>query len=252
MPAQYMFKDIPAEIGEGVDPVAVTLHNMDTYGVAQGMVNVGRRPSARTPARRAATYPDRFLALRRRRPPRGHGRGAQDQVVPRRVGHRRGHELPRRECMTAINAARLLPHLRDVRGARICRSSSPPGVPGPRVPLDPQKVEHLDEVCWFFPELKIVIRHGCEPWDGPRGEADAQVAEPLLLDLGVRPEALPGRRSSTTPTRAAPTRSSTPATFPQGSPTSASCRELPDVPFNDEVWPKFLHDNASRVLGLDT
>ena len=27
-----------------------------------------------------------------------------------------------------------------------------------------QHVALLDEVCWFFPELKIVVRHGAEPW----------------------------------------------------------------------------------------
>jgi hypothetical protein len=27
-------------------------------------------------------------------------------------------------------------------------------------------------------------------------------------------------------------------------------RELPDVGFNDDVWPKFLRDNARRVLKL--
>jgi hypothetical protein len=26
---------------------------------------------------------------------------------------------------------------------------------------------------------------------------------------------------------------------------------MPDVPFKDEVWPKFLRENAIRVLGLD-
>src|SRR5207249_6006 len=26
-------------------------------------------------------------------------------------------------------------------------------------------VELIDEVCWFFPELRIVMRHGAEPWD---------------------------------------------------------------------------------------
>ena len=39
------------------------------------------------------------------------------------------------------------------------------GVPGPRVPMLCQKTELLDEVCWFFPELKVVMRHGAEPWD---------------------------------------------------------------------------------------
>jgi hypothetical protein len=27
--------------------------------------------------------------------------------------------------------------------------------------------------------------------------------------------------------------------------------ELPDVPFRDEVWPKFLRENAIRVFKLD-
>ena len=38
------------------------------------------------------------------------------------------------------------------------------GIPGPRVPFECQNVAHIDEVCWFFPELKFVTRHGCEPW----------------------------------------------------------------------------------------
>ncbi len=47
------------------------------------------------------------------------------------------------------------------------------GVPGPRVPFAPQYVGLIDEVCWFFPELKFVTRHGCEPW--------ADLAVKLLL-----------------------------------------------------------------------
>ncbi len=38
------------------------------------------------------------------------------------------------------------------------------GVPGPRILMGAQDVALLDEVCWFFPELKIVVRHGAEPW----------------------------------------------------------------------------------------
>ena len=39
------------------------------------------------------------------------------------------------------------------------------GVPGPRVPMAAQHVERVDEVCWFFPELTFVMRHGAEPWE---------------------------------------------------------------------------------------
>ena len=38
------------------------------------------------------------------------------------------------------------------------------GVPGPRILMGAQDVALLDEVCWYFPELKIVVRHGAEPW----------------------------------------------------------------------------------------
>ncbi len=39
------------------------------------------------------------------------------------------------------------------------------GVPGPRVPMDCQDVRHFDQVCYDFPELRIVMRHGAEPWE---------------------------------------------------------------------------------------
>lgn len=38
------------------------------------------------------------------------------------------------------------------------------GFPGPRVPAWVQDPIHLDEVCWFFPELTVVMRHGGLPW----------------------------------------------------------------------------------------
>ena len=31
--------------------------------------------------------------------------------------------------------------------------------------MAPQKTELVDEVCYNFPELKFVMRHGGEPWD---------------------------------------------------------------------------------------
>ena len=39
------------------------------------------------------------------------------------------------------------------------------GFPGPRVLAFSQDPMHLDEVCWFFPELRVVMRHGGEPWE---------------------------------------------------------------------------------------
>jgi predicted TIM-barrel fold metal-dependent hydrolase len=38
------------------------------------------------------------------------------------------------------------------------------GVPEERVPFSPQKVERIDPVACLFPELRIVMRGGCAPW----------------------------------------------------------------------------------------
>ena len=38
------------------------------------------------------------------------------------------------------------------------------GIPGPLVPGKHQHPLAIDEVCAFFPELKVVMQHGGEPW----------------------------------------------------------------------------------------
>ena len=38
------------------------------------------------------------------------------------------------------------------------------GFPGPRVPGACQDPIALDEVCWYFPELTVVMKHGGSPW----------------------------------------------------------------------------------------
>jgi len=38
------------------------------------------------------------------------------------------------------------------------------GIPGPPVPGKCQDPMYLDEVCVFFPELKLVMAHGADPW----------------------------------------------------------------------------------------
>ena len=38
------------------------------------------------------------------------------------------------------------------------------GIPGPPAPGQIQHPMHLDEICLFFPELKLVMAHGADPW----------------------------------------------------------------------------------------
>jgi predicted TIM-barrel fold metal-dependent hydrolase len=124
------------------------------------------------------------------------------------------------------------------------------GVPGPRVPMAPQKVELIDEVCWFFPELTFVMRHGAEPW--------TELAVKLMLkwpNLYYSTSAFAPKYYPTAIVDYANTRGADKVMyagyFPMGLSLDRIMRELPEVPFKDEVWPKFLRDNARKVLKLD-
>ena len=64
------------------------------------------------------------------------------------------------------------------------------GVPGPRIPMIPQHVELLDEICWFFPELTIITRHGCDPWTDLAIKLMLKYPEFALYDQRLGAEAL--------------------------------------------------------------
>jgi uncharacterized protein len=125
------------------------------------------------------------------------------------------------------------------------------GVPGPRLPMAPQHVERIDEVCWFFPDLVFVMRHGAEPW--------VDLAVKLLLKWpnlyystsAFAPKWYPRAVVDFANTRGAD-KVMYAGYFPMGLSLDRIMRELPEVPLRDEVWPKFLRDNAVRVFGLDS
>src|SRR4249920_912224 len=58
-PAQYMFKDVPADLEDNVDPLAVVLDNLDRFGIERGMISVG--PGKEDAERAMRHHPDRFI-----------------------------------------------------------------------------------------------------------------------------------------------------------------------------------------------
>jgi predicted TIM-barrel fold metal-dependent hydrolase len=123
------------------------------------------------------------------------------------------------------------------------------GVPGPRLPMAPQKVELIDEVCWFFPELKFVMRHGAEPW--------TELAVKLMLkypNLSYSTSAFAPRHYPKAIIDFANTRGADQVMyagyFPMGLSLERIFKELPEVPLKEAVWPKFLRDNARRIFKL--
>lgn len=246
-PVEYMFKDVPDALQVGADAVAVTVDAMDRFGIAMGMVGCEGVNGSRA----LAEHPDRFIPCTSA----DANLGLDEVRKIRRLVDQ--HDLRAVVTFPAgcspqvpINDAAWYPIYSVCAelgvAVFICT-----GVPGPRVPMLCQKVELLDEVCWRFPELTIVTRHGCEPW------------EDLMVKLMLKWPNLHYSTSAFAPKHYpkaiidyANTRGSDKIIYagyyPMGLTLERIFAELPQVAFRDEVWPKFLRTNAERVLRVAT
>ena len=246
MPAQYMFKDIP-DTGKHEDYIAYTLEQMDKHGIARAMIGLGFSELQEKALRQ---HPDRFIASYEANPNRG-----MEEV--RKIIDM--HEKFDIKAVTAAPAMISPPvPVNDKKWypiyAKLIELDIPfcpcMGVPGPRVPFGPQKMELLDEVLWFFPELRVVTRHGCEPWTDVAWKMMLKYPNLHYMTSAFAPKYYPpdiidfaNKRGSEQVMYA--------GYFPMGLSLDRIFRELPDVPLRDEVWPKFLRDNAIRVFKLD-
>jgi predicted TIM-barrel fold metal-dependent hydrolase len=246
-PAEYMFKDSPDKsIERGVDPVGVTLREMDLWGVEKGLVGVHGEDGARA----VRQFPDRFVpslsvdANQGMDAVRAITRAHETWGI-RAVGMFPAGMFPQ----VPINDKKIYPIY-----ARCAELGIPvfvcAGVPGPRLRFACQHVELIDEVCFDFPDLVFVTRHGCEPW--------TDLAVKLMLkwpNLYYSTSAFAPRYYPKAIVDYANTRGADKIVyagyFPMGLSLERIMGELPAVGFKDEVWPKFLRHNAARILGLD-
>jgi predicted TIM-barrel fold metal-dependent hydrolase len=245
-PAQYMFKDVPTT-RKSSDYVGIALDEMDRHGIERAMIGVG---IGEGDARRALKdHPDRFFGSFEVNPNLGM-EGVRELVrVHDELGIKAATAFPAGLCpQVPINDRKFYPlYAKCVElDLPICICA---GVPGPRVPMGAQDVSMLDEVCWFFPELRVVTRHGCEPW--------TELAVKLMLkwpNLYYSTSAFAPRHYPRAIIDYANTRGADKVMyagyFPMGLTLERIFKELPEVPFRDEVWPKFLRENAVRVFKL--
>jgi predicted TIM-barrel fold metal-dependent hydrolase len=250
-PAQYMFKDVPQDIDEGVDPIKAVLAEMDHFNIEKAMLGIGGRADvARGNAHRALQeHPDRFFASYEVDPNRGM-EGVRDLVrASETFGIKAATAFPAGMLpQVPINDKKFYPlYAKCIElDIPICITT---GVPGPRVPMLCQKTELLDEVCWFFPELRIVMRHGAEPWDA--------LAVKLMLkwpNLYYSTSAFSPKYYPNTVIEFANTRGTEKVMyagyFPMGLSLERIFKDMQNVPFRDHVWPKFLHENARKVFKI--
>lgn len=247
MPAEYMFKDIP-KTGKQADYIAYTLEQMDRHGIERAMLGLGDFESVHTEALRR--HPDRFFACYEANANRGMDEVRTIVRLKDEFDIKAVTASPAMICPPVpVNDKKWYPIY-----AKLVELDIPfcpcMGVPGPRVPAGPQKVELLDEVLWFFPELKVVTRHGCEPWTDMACKLMLKYPNLHYMTSAFAPRHYPGeivefanKRGSGQVMYA--------GYFPMGLSLDRIFSELPDVPFRDEVWPKFLRENAIRVFKLD-
>jgi predicted TIM-barrel fold metal-dependent hydrolase len=247
MPAEYMFKDIP-QTGKREDYISYTLEQMDKHNIERAMICVGKFGSVHSEALRR--HPDRFFANYE-----ANANNGMDEVRTIIAMH----EEFDIKAVTAAPAMISPPvPVNDKKWypiyAKLVELDIPfcpcMGVPGPRVPMGPQKMELLDEVLWFFPELRVVTRHGCEPWTELACKMMLKYPNLYYMTSAFAPKYYPAdivdfanKRGSNQIMYA--------GYFPMGLSLDRIFSELPDVPFRDEVWPKFLRENAIRVFKLD-
>ncbi len=246
-PVQYMFKEVP-QLEKDIDHVAATVELMDRYGIERAMVGVS---SGRTDDVEALErHPDRFIGAYQIDPNRGMEEVRNLVKAYETFGIKAATAFPAGYLpQVPINDKRFYPFYAKCieLDIPICVCT---GVCGPRVPSACQETMLIDEVCWYFPELKFVMRHGAEPW--------ADVAAKLMLkwpNLYYSTSAFAPRYYPEAIVDYANSRGADKVMyagyFPMGLSLDRIFRELPGVPFKDEVWPKFLRENALRVFKLD-
>jgi predicted TIM-barrel fold metal-dependent hydrolase len=248
-PVEYMFKDVPDDLEENVDPIAVTLGEMDHWGIDRAMLGV--HPDHDNAGNRAMKeHPDRFFGSFEVNPNKGM-EGVRELVrAYESLGVKAATVFPAGlNPQVPIDDKKMFPiYAKCVElDIPICICT---GVPGPRVPMACQKTELLDEVCWFFPELKIVMRHGAEPWDDLAVKLMLKWPNLYYSTSAFAPKYYPKSIIDYANTRGAD-KVMYAGYFPMGLSLERIFTELPNVPFKDDVVrQKFMRDNAVRVFKL--
>lgn len=244
-PAEYMFKDVPERVGSGEDPVATTLAEMDRHGIAVGMIGLGGEQTKRA----LHEHPDRFVASIEVEPNDITGAVRRVRAAYEEFGIKAVTSFPS-GCnpQVPVSDRRYYPIYQTCVDLDIPAVLNA-GIAGPRVPSACQDVMHFDQVCYDFPELRIVMRHGAEPWEELAVKLMLKWPGLYYMTSAFAPKYYPRAIIDYANTRGAD-KIMYAGYFPMGLTLERIFEELPRVPFRDHVWPKFLRENAARVFRI--
>jgi predicted TIM-barrel fold metal-dependent hydrolase len=240
--------DVPDDASgtPSADPVTRALRALDAAGIERALIDVDFDRHAAL--RALKDHPDRFIGSAALDPNRGMDEVRKLVTLREAFGVVAASVHPA-ACVpqVPIDDKKLYPlYARCVElDLPICLHA---GVPAERVPMQCQQVARIDEVCWFFPELRFVMRGGGEPW--------TELAVKLMLkwpNLFYSTGGLAPRDYPPAIVAYANTRGADKILYAGGAPDlspAQAMRELRDVPFRAAVWPRFLRENAVRVFRL--
>jgi len=244
-PAEYMFKDVPEGAEEGVDPIDVAFGEMDRFNVAAGLFGLS----------------EQAIEAKRRDPKRVH----------------LSLEVDPNDVIGTVTKIRKAKDRHDIAAVTVFPSGCLPQVPvddpkmyplyttcieldipavvnagiaGPRFPSSCQHVERFDQVCYDLPDLRIVMRHGAEPWEDLAVKLMLKWPGLYYMTSAFAPKYYPKAIVDYANTRGAD-KIMYAGYYPMGLSLERIFDELPNVPFRDHVWPKFLRENAQRVFNLE-
>lgn len=248
-PAEYMFKSVPKDLPEDVDravSIVETVELMDKHNIAVGLISLSDELSPDA----IKAYPDRFVMAIP-------ADGNEGMEALRKIERAKQEYDLRAVSLFPAGVKPQIPindkHWYPVYAkcveldlAVFCTV----GVPGPRVPMACQHVELVDEVCYDFPELKFVMRHGGEPWEALAVKLMIKWPNLYYSTSAFAPKYYPKAIIDYANSRGAD-KIIYAGYYPFGIELDRTFSELEDVPFKEDVWPKFLRDNACKVLGID-
>lgn len=244
-PVEYMFKNVPKDLYGSKDPIGVTLHEMDRFNIEKGLIGCGDEVSQKA----LKDHPDRFVPAGAVDPNRGMD-GVRDMVRQYETwGVRAFHSFNAGyNPQVGIDEALMYPIYAKCVELDVPIFSCA-GVPGPRFPMWPQEVSRIDRVMYDFPELVFVTRHGCEPWEDLAVKLMLKWPNLYYSTSAFAPKYYPKAIVDYANTRGAD-KVIYAGYFPMGLSIERIFADMPGVAFKEHVWPKFLYENAAKVLKL--
>jgi uncharacterized protein len=220
--------------------LAGALAELDRFGIERAGIGVDDDPELARAA--LARHPSRFFARTEVDPRRGMDELQRIAQLCRELPLRAVTASPAR-LRLPIDDALFYPVFAKCIELNLAFCPSL-GVPAERVPFAPQKVERIDPVACFFPELRIVMKDGCEPWQALAVLLMRKYPN-LFYVAGAAPSEIPAELIGV-----ANADGDQQVLFASAEPRERAYKELPELDLRRPVWPRFLRDNAVRVFRL--